>query len=127
MGNSNPIAEGPRNIPANISPTTLGWPINIRSKLNILDAMIISKICNKKRLNGCFMFSSSCSIVWETPVIGITTFEISFVAIAVCACIGLTVSCSPFFNIMYSPKIRTAITKKFNKKDFVTQLNLLMQ
>ena len=47
-GKANPKREGPKNIPAAISPITAGWPIFLNKKPNTRAVNMIAMICSSK-------------------------------------------------------------------------------
>jgi hypothetical protein len=51
-GNQEPMREGPKRIPARISPTTTGCPTQLNRNPRVLEKNIIVKIWNNKSVRG---------------------------------------------------------------------------
>src|SRR6266571_3377932 len=56
LGASRPKSDGPRRMPATISPMTAVWPQRVKSQATTPEAPMIMKSCRKSRLSGLVAF-----------------------------------------------------------------------
>src|SRR5215510_16180726 len=56
LGASRPKSDGPRRMPATISPITAGCPQRLKSQATTAEALMTTKSCKNSRLSGLVAF-----------------------------------------------------------------------